>query len=135
MKHKWILDEYGNIDKWQFEYGDIHNGPKCELCGFTFCMHCNPEYMDSDDCPGTHPLVEVPKTMVKKIPPSMGDETNPCGEFIEKVCSGTELPKDDVLKVLLWLRDHGHIGIVGLMVESDYYPETAGTVEEVEVGK
>ena len=133
MKHRWILDEHGNIDKWQFEYGDIHNGPKCELCGFTFCMHCNPEYMDLDDCPGQRPLIAAPKTMVKKIPPSMDNESEPCLEFVEEVCRCTELPNDVALKVLLWLRDHSYVGITGLMVETDYDPEMAGTVEDAEV--
>lgn len=136
MKHKWILDEYGNIDKWQFEYGDIHNGPKCELCGFTFCMHCNPEYMDSDDCPGSHPLITVPRTMVKKIPPSMDDGKEPCIEFIEEVCNGTGLLENDVLKVLFWLRDNGYVGITGLLMETDYDPEMIvfdGVVEEEEM--
>lgn len=129
MKHKWVLDEYGKVDMWQFEYGDVHNGPHCEICGFSFCVHCNPEYMDSDDCPGKRPLVAAPRTTVKKIPPSINDESEPCLEFVETVGSGTGLPNDIVLRVLLWLRDHGYVGVKNLMVEMDYDPEMAGSSE------
>lgn len=39
-KHKWIRDEKGDIDVWQFEEGEYHNGPRCEVCNFGFCHHC-----------------------------------------------------------------------------------------------
>lgn len=31
---------------------DIHNGPRCAVCGFTFCMHCRRDGWDDDSCPG-----------------------------------------------------------------------------------
>lgn len=52
MKHKWKLDEMGEIDNFAFEY-EYHNGPVCERCGFTLCMYCQPEGWDDESCPET----------------------------------------------------------------------------------
>lgn len=38
------------VDVMAFEAGEYHNGPRCAVCGYGFCHHCN----DSPqiDCPG-----------------------------------------------------------------------------------
>lgn len=48
-KHKWKLDEDGNIDEvaWGYEFC---NGVVCERCGETVCVHCNPNYDKLEDC-------------------------------------------------------------------------------------
>lgn len=37
--HKLVRDEDGEIDIWQYDSG-YHNGPGCEKCHETWCMHC-----------------------------------------------------------------------------------------------
>lgn len=51
MKHKWILNEDGKPDRWAFESG-YHNGVVCKDCGKSVCVHCHPDYLQMDDCPG-----------------------------------------------------------------------------------
>ena len=51
MKHNWERDENGNINKWAWEAG-FHNGVFCVDCGKSVCVHCNPDYMELDDCTG-----------------------------------------------------------------------------------
>lgn len=48
-KHKWRTDKNGEIDEsaWGHEY---HNGPVCEICGFSPCIHCCPGYDEDEDC-------------------------------------------------------------------------------------
>lgn len=55
-KHKWIK-EGRIIDIFAAENlgSDYHNGPRCKVCGFEFCHHCNPEGYDTE-C-GTKSLV------------------------------------------------------------------------------
>ena len=40
-EHDWRTDEDGEIDEWAME-DDIHHGPSCKRCGYTFCMYCSP---------------------------------------------------------------------------------------------
>lgn len=40
--HKLIRDENGKIDDDQLDE-DIHNGPRCELCGKAWCIWCEDE--------------------------------------------------------------------------------------------
>lgn len=47
-KHNWRKGENGKIDLFAWEYG-FCNGPVCEQCGETPCMHCNPNY-DDEKC-------------------------------------------------------------------------------------
>lgn len=47
MKHRWQLDEDGDIDAFAVNCG-YHNGPVCERCGKRFCEHCTPECYDSE---------------------------------------------------------------------------------------
>ena len=55
-KHQWKRDKYGNIDEWAVS-GGFCNGPMCERCYHSTCMHCNPDYdnescvVDKDLCP------------------------------------------------------------------------------------
>jgi hypothetical protein len=39
------------IDIFAYEQGEYHNGPRCKVCGYGFCHHCNkgPQV----DCTGT----------------------------------------------------------------------------------
>lgn len=52
MKHRWKLDENGKPDEWAWESG-FHNGVYCECCGKSPCIHCDPDWFEMDDCPGT----------------------------------------------------------------------------------
>lgn len=40
--HIWKLEEDGNVDVWGLDAG-YHNGPKCILCGYSYCYHCHDE--------------------------------------------------------------------------------------------
>ena len=45
--------EYGKeIDNFARRAEDPHNGPKCKLCGFNFCMHCHPSGWKDTNCVG-----------------------------------------------------------------------------------
>lgn len=48
-EHDWETDEDGNIDEWVMAYG-YHNGPGCKRCGYSFCMHCNPDGWNEKPC-------------------------------------------------------------------------------------
>lgn len=50
--HLWYKTDDGRIDEWRFDV-DYHNGPECQVCGYTPCMHCHPDYM-KDKCPQGH---------------------------------------------------------------------------------
>jgi hypothetical protein len=50
MKHDFKKRSDGTIDR-MADFGGDHNGPKCKICGTTFCEHCNPEMYD-EECPG-----------------------------------------------------------------------------------
>ena len=52
MKHNWILDEFGRPDEWAWESG-YHNGVVCQDCGRRPCVHCEPDWLEMDDCPGS----------------------------------------------------------------------------------
>jgi hypothetical protein len=55
MKHTWQLDKDGDIDDFAYEVeedGRCCNGPKCIICGFCFCHHCNPYGYNDNACPG-----------------------------------------------------------------------------------
>lgn len=40
-EHDWARDEDGKIDEFAMEY-EYHNGPYCNRCGYSFCIHCTP---------------------------------------------------------------------------------------------
>ena len=48
-KHKWIKED-GEIDIFAYESGSYHNGPRCSVCNFCFCHHCDPEGYNTN-CP------------------------------------------------------------------------------------
>ena len=60
MKHNWQKNENGNVDEWAWEAG-FHNGVFCMDCGRSVCVHCDPDYMELDDCTGPEPEI-VPTT-------------------------------------------------------------------------
>lgn len=41
MKHIWQLDPAGFVAS--FDFGDYHDGPRCMLCGESFCRNCEPK--------------------------------------------------------------------------------------------
>ncbi len=47
-KHDWYKDEDGKVDEWAWESG-FHNGVICKRCGESFCVHCTPNY-DETEC-------------------------------------------------------------------------------------
>lgn len=49
-KHVWREDARGSIDIFALEY-DIHNGPRCVVCGRSACHHCEPGIY-AEPCPG-----------------------------------------------------------------------------------
>ena len=57
MKHDWIKDENGEIDYFAFCI-DGHNGPKCAVCDFIFCYHCDNK-LDVDTCPGPEAMPRI----------------------------------------------------------------------------
>ena len=48
QKHLWHKDMNGEIDMWYVDHG-YHNGPGCEICGRSFCEHCDPNWAE-DEC-------------------------------------------------------------------------------------
>lgn len=40
--HRLKRDEDGEVDYFAFSY-EFHNGPRCELCGDSWCHHCEDE--------------------------------------------------------------------------------------------
>lgn len=49
-EHLWKKDENGNVNEWAMEF-DYHQGPVCERCGDTFCIHCEPDgYITHKKC-------------------------------------------------------------------------------------
>ena len=38
-KHVWQLDDDGEVDNFAYD-GDKHNGPRCTLCDYSYCHHC-----------------------------------------------------------------------------------------------
>lgn len=47
--HDWETDEDGKINEWAMSYG-FHNGPSCNRCGYSFCMHCKPNGWNERPC-------------------------------------------------------------------------------------
>ena len=81
MKHNWERDENGNINEWAWEAG-FHNGVFCVDCGKSVCVHCNPDYMEFDDCTG--PQKQKVITNADRIR-AMSDE-----EMAEWLCEGLD---------------------------------------------
>jgi hypothetical protein len=46
--HVWERDERGHVDTANF-FGEFHNGPKCENCGYIYCYHCYDEPQEPCD--------------------------------------------------------------------------------------
>lgn len=46
-EHLWYKDENGEIDEFRYESG-FCNGPVCKICGEAICMHCNPNWKESE---------------------------------------------------------------------------------------
>ena len=46
-KHMWQKDKNGEIDEWVMSY-DFHNGPICEICFDTPCVHCKPDWKTTE---------------------------------------------------------------------------------------
>ena len=48
-EHEWVTNEKGEIDEFAMDY-DIHNGPSCKRCFYSFCMHCKPDGWNDEPC-------------------------------------------------------------------------------------
>ena len=48
-EHEWKRIEDGGIDDMAVER-NYNNGSLCELCGYTFCIHCNLDRCDKGPC-------------------------------------------------------------------------------------
>ena len=48
-EHDWARKANGDIDDFAFEV-DFHNGPMCERCGYSFCIHCDPDGWNKEPC-------------------------------------------------------------------------------------
>lgn len=48
-EHLWEKTRNGEIDVFAFEVG-YHNGPVCKRCGYSFCIHCNPDGFNAEPC-------------------------------------------------------------------------------------
>ncbi len=70
MKHNWFLDEDGKPDEFAYENG-FHLGVICQDCGKCVCVHCKPDWLEMDDCPG--PRKRKPMTNADRIR-AMSDE-------------------------------------------------------------
>lgn len=47
-RHMWHRNKNGEIDEWAMEY-EFHNGPVCEVCGCSICVHCSPDW-ENEEC-------------------------------------------------------------------------------------
>ena len=47
--HTWKRDENGKIDIFAYDH-NFHNGPRCIVCGYGFCHHCQDE--PTEECDG-----------------------------------------------------------------------------------
>ena len=61
--HYFVTDDDGDIDVWQYEAG-FHNGPRCENCNQSWCMHCE-GLGDLEQCPANN-IIEVHETAPRK---------------------------------------------------------------------
>lgn len=52
-KHKWQLNSDGTINTFAWGAGYC-NGPRCTLCGYEPCEHCNPKWAEDEDCHELH---------------------------------------------------------------------------------
>lgn len=66
-KHEWEKDDDGSVDEFAFDWG-YHNGPVCEICGFSFCEHCNPDSWDDNGCDKRYVCSECGRTEKNKEP-------------------------------------------------------------------
>ena len=48
-EHDWETDKDGKIDEWFMNY-EFHNGPACQRCGYSFCIHCKPNGWNEKPC-------------------------------------------------------------------------------------
>lgn len=71
-EHEWRNNADGEPDEWAWMF-DIHNGPVCERCGFSFCEGCNPHgwtakkcYIDYYSCPECRNQIEKGDKFCKK---------------------------------------------------------------------
>lgn len=77
-EHEWKKNADGEPDEWAWMF-DIHNGPVCERCGFSFCEGCNPNgwnmkkcYIDYFSCPACRKQIDKGQKFCDK-----------CGQFVK----------------------------------------------------
>lgn len=49
-EHDWEKDRYGDINMFALDF-DYHNGPHCEVCGKSYCEHCEPDWATTECVP------------------------------------------------------------------------------------
>lgn len=60
------LDDDGTLDIFAINYGN-HNGPSCETCGWSCCMHCNAEMFIPKCTSPTLDLKAEPALLLEKL--------------------------------------------------------------------
>ena len=60
-KHLWCKDEDGNVDEWKWDAG-FHNGPECQVCHTTPCVHCTPNWEETECKKGHYYCSECSET-------------------------------------------------------------------------
>jgi hypothetical protein len=48
-EHEWEKNKDGEPDEWAWMF-DVHNGPVCQRCGYSFCEGCNPNGWTARKC-------------------------------------------------------------------------------------
>ena len=48
-EHDWYKNDDGSIDEFAYNNG-YHNGPMCKRCDYSFCMHCEPNGYNKQEC-------------------------------------------------------------------------------------
>ena len=48
-EHDWKREKDGDIDVFAFDV-DFHNGPVCNRCYYSFCIHCDPDGWNKKPC-------------------------------------------------------------------------------------
>lgn len=83
MRHNWYLDEDGSIDEFASAF-DFHNGPCCQDCYHSFCVHCDPKGYDDESCKGWKPTLPNLEKQCAEILMARDDESLLHDEWIDE---------------------------------------------------
>lgn len=99
--HKWKLREDGSIDTFAYADGN-HNGPECELCGFSYCHHCD------DFSESSCEIFEEPQNKTKDEKQSVHLEFNLFYKFKDELkFLESASKKEDLEEKISFLRKEG----------------------------